>query len=86
LNQAKLAQIDKLRTLRRKLAKANQLTTTKTCSFLADWEAARDKLDVKIPHNVEAPKVSIENFSDSDEEAIAEPLCLKQCKRKIKIV
>jgi hypothetical protein len=51
-----------------------------------DWEAARDKLDVKIPQNVEAPKVSIENFSDSDEEAIAEPLCLKQCKRKIKIV
>tara|TARA_B110001450_G_C17584107_1_gene466205 strand:- start:291 stop:548 length:258 start_codon:yes stop_codon:yes gene_type:complete len=44
-----------------------------------DWEATRDKLvmQVEIPQKVEAPKLSSENFSDSDEEGIPEPLCLK---------
>jgi hypothetical protein len=42
-----------------------------------DWEATREKLDKQITQEIEAPKHSIENFSDSDEEGIPEPLCLK---------
>ena len=51
-----------------------------------DWEVARDQLDMQITQGVQAPKAAIENFSDSDEEGIPEPLCLKQCKRKSKMV
>ena len=50
-----------------------------------DGEVARDNLDVQITPEVQKPKAAIENFSDSDEEAIPEPLCLKQCKRKTKL-